>query len=85
MERTWPAHRGNPAGRWRAALFLRCAGPADYHPGRIWCRQPSAVGRRRPADPDDFSDGQHPRLQLRRLRPDHRRTRRTRAHHPLRI
>ncbi|WPC30841.1 hypothetical protein OE648_15545 [Pseudomonas moraviensis] len=43
------------------------------------------MGRRRPTDPDDFSGGQHLRLQLRCLRPDHRRTRRTRAHHPLRI
>nr|WP_306282965.1 hypothetical protein [Pseudomonas siliginis] len=72
VERARSAHRRNPA-RWRrAALFLRCAGTADYHPGRIWCCQSSAVGRGRPTDPDDFSYGQHARLQLRRLRPDHR-------------
>nr|WP_264082152.1 hypothetical protein [Pseudomonas hamedanensis] len=43
------------------------------------------MGRRRPADPDDFSYGRQSRLQLRRLRSGHRRTRRTRTHHPLRI
>nr|WP_241662950.1 hypothetical protein [Pseudomonas sp. Sample_9] len=30
------------------------------------------MGRRRPTDPDDFSYGKHARLQLWRLRPDHR-------------
>ncbi|UST77048.1 hypothetical protein PSH90_08495 [Pseudomonas sp. FP1762] len=30
------------------------------------------MGRGRPTDPDDFSYGKHARLQLRRLRPDHR-------------
>nr|WP_309298236.1 hypothetical protein [Pseudomonas atacamensis] len=72
MERARPAHRRNTA-RWRrAALFLRRAGPADYHSGRIWCCQSSGVGRGRPTDPDDFSYGQHARLQLWRLRADHR-------------
>ncbi|UST71872.1 hypothetical protein NF674_08455 [Pseudomonas moraviensis] len=33
------------------------------------------MGRRRPTDPDDFSYGQHAGLQLRCLRPDHRRAR----------
>ncbi|WP_346269178.1 hypothetical protein [Pseudomonas sp. MWU16-30322] len=38
-----------------------------------------------PTGSDDLSYRCHPRLQLRRLWPDHRRARRTRAHHPLRV
>ncbi|MEG0065428.1 MAG: hypothetical protein RR740_12595 [Pseudomonas sp.] len=43
------------------------------------------MGRCWPTDPDDFSYGRHSRLQLWRLQPGHRRTRRTRAHHPFRV
>ncbi|YCP96275.1 hypothetical protein M1D58_08710 [Pseudomonas sp. R4-76] len=43
------------------------------------------MGRRWPTDPDDISYRQHPRLQLRRLRPGDRRTRRARTHYPLRV
>ncbi|UVK91078.1 hypothetical protein LOY52_09145 [Pseudomonas sp. B21-051] len=43
------------------------------------------MGRGWPTGADDVAWRRHPRLQLRRLRPGHCRTRRTRAHHPLRV
>nr|WP_240051858.1 hypothetical protein [Pseudomonas arsenicoxydans] len=43
------------------------------------------MGRRWPTDPDDASYRRQPRLQLQRLRQDHRRARRTRSHHALRL
>ncbi|MDN4544870.1 hypothetical protein QYH43_10320 [Pseudomonas sp. C32] len=43
------------------------------------------MGRRRPPAATDPAQRRPPRLQLQRLRQGHRRTRRTRAHHPLRV
>nr|WP_245220352.1 hypothetical protein [Pseudomonas umsongensis] len=43
------------------------------------------MGCRRPTGPGDIADRRHPWVQLQRLRQDHRRTRRTGPHHPLRI
>ncbi|HEX4550648.1 MAG TPA: hypothetical protein VH303_19855 [Pseudomonas sp.] len=42
---------------------------------RTRCDHSPAVGRRWPTGSDDLSYRRHPRLQLRRLRPGHRRAR----------
>nr|WP_322784184.1 hypothetical protein [Pseudomonas sp. PCH199] len=83
MEPPRSTHRGNPARRRASAICLRCARATDYISGRIRRRQPLSVGRRRPTAADDSSYGRPSHLQLQRLRPHHRRARRTGSHHPL--